>query len=54
VKKKRAKKPRRVRRQMPSEWDLAELDHVRRRLALPEAERMNFLLIKLPGGGYAL
>lgn len=44
---------RRVERPM-NEWDIAERDHIRRHLALPEIERMNFLVIRLPGGGFAL
>ena len=33
------------------ESDLAETDLIRRRLALPVAKRMNFLRVRLPGGG---
>jgi hypothetical protein len=33
------------------ESERAELDLIRRRLALPLAKRMNFLRVRLPGGG---
>lgn len=33
------------------ESDRALLDMIRRRLALPMAKRMNFLRVRLPGGG---
>jgi hypothetical protein len=33
------------------ESDLAELDLIRRRLALPISKRMNFLRVRMPGGG---
>jgi len=36
------------------ESELAELDLIRRRLALPIAKRMNFLRVRLPGGGSRL
>jgi hypothetical protein len=32
----------------------AELDLIRRGLALPVAKRMNFLRVRLPGGGSCL
>jgi hypothetical protein len=36
------------------ENERAELDLIRRRLALPVSKRMNFLRIRLPGGGSRL
>lgn len=36
------------------ESELAELDLIRRRLALPISKRMNFLRMRLPGGGSRL
>ena len=33
------------------ESDRALLDLIRRRLALPVAKRMNFLRVRMPGGG---
>ena len=33
------------------ESERAELDLIRRRLKLPVAKRMNFLRVRLPGGG---
>jgi hypothetical protein len=33
------------------ETERAEVDLIRRRLALPVAKRMNFLRVRLPGGG---
>ena len=33
------------------ESDRALLDMIRRRLALPMAKRMNFLRVRVPGGG---
>ena len=33
------------------ESDRALLDLIRRRLAMPVAKRMNFLRVRLPGGG---
>lgn len=36
------------------ESDLALTDLIRRRLALPVEKRMNFLRVRLPGGGSAL
>ena len=33
------------------ESDLAVVDLIRRRLALPVEQRMNFLRVRLPGGG---
>jgi hypothetical protein len=33
------------------ESELAELDLIRRRLKLPVSKRMNFLRVRLPGGG---
>lgn len=36
------------------ESDRAELDLIRRRLALPVEKRMNFLRVRLPGGGSCL
>jgi len=36
------------------ESELAELDLIRRRLALPIEKRMNFLRVRLPGGGSRL
>ena len=32
----------------------AELDLIRRRLALPVSKRLNFLRVRLPGGGSRL
>ena len=37
-----------------AESERAELDLIRRRLALPVARRMNFLRVRLPGGGSRL
>lgn len=37
-----------------AESDRAELDLIRRRLALPVSKRMNFLRVRLPGGGSRL
>jgi hypothetical protein len=34
-----------------AESERAELDLIRRRLALPVSKRMNFLRVRLPGGG---
>jgi hypothetical protein len=34
-----------------AESDRAELDLIRRRLAMPVSKRMNFLRVRLPGGG---
>jgi hypothetical protein len=34
-----------------AESDRAELDLIRRRLKLPISKRMNFLRVRLPGGG---
>lgn len=36
------------------ESERAELDLIRRRLALPVEKRMNFLRVRLPGGGSCL
>jgi hypothetical protein len=36
------------------ESERAELDLIRRRLALPVAKRMNFLRVRVPGGGSCL
>jgi hypothetical protein len=36
------------------ECDRAELDLIRRRLALPVEKRLNFLRVRLPGGGSRL
>ncbi|HEY3762705.1 MAG TPA: hypothetical protein VGN23_13245 [Verrucomicrobiae bacterium] len=36
------------------ESELAELDLIRRRLALPIEKRLNFLRVRLPGGGSRL
>ena len=36
------------------ESERAELDLIRRRLALPVAKRLTFLRVRLPGGGSAL
>jgi hypothetical protein len=36
------------------ESERAELDLIRRRLALPVSKRMNFLRVRLPGGGSRL
>jgi len=36
------------------EADEAELAHIRERLAMPMIKRTNFMLVKLPCGGYAL
>ena len=37
-----------------AESDRAELDLIRRRLKLPISKRMNFLRVRLPGGGSCL
>jgi hypothetical protein len=37
-----------------AEGERAELDLIRRRLALPVSKRMNFLRVRLPGGGSCL
>jgi len=37
-----------------AESERAELDWIRRRLKLPVAKRMNFLRVRLPGGGSRL
>ncbi|HUE36985.1 MAG TPA: hypothetical protein VMO20_06315 [Candidatus Acidoferrum sp.] len=37
-----------------AESERAELELIRRRLALPVAKRMNFLCVRLPGGGSCL
>jgi hypothetical protein len=34
-----------------AESEHAELDLIRRRLALPVSQRLNFLRVRLPGGG---
>jgi hypothetical protein len=36
------------------ESERADLDLIRRRLALPVSKRMNFLRVRLPGGGSCL
>ena len=51
------KKPNRSRKReaalaaLRKESERAELDLIRRRLALPVSKRMNFLRVRLPGGG---
>ena len=51
------KKPNRHRKReaalaaLRAESERAELDLIRRRLALPVSKRMNFLRVRLPGGG---
>jgi hypothetical protein len=51
------KKPNRHRKReaalaaLRTESEQAELDLIRRRLKLPVARRMNFLRVRLPGGG---
>jgi hypothetical protein len=37
-----------------AENERAELDLIRRRLALPVEKRLNFLRVRLPGGGSCL
>jgi hypothetical protein len=37
-----------------AESELAELDLIRRRLAMPVEKRLNFLRVRLPGGGSRL
>jgi hypothetical protein len=37
-----------------AESERAALDLIRRRLAMPVAKRMNFLRVRLPGGGSCL
>lgn len=37
-----------------AESERAELDLIRRRLAMPVSKRMNFLRVRLPGGGSCL
>jgi len=37
-----------------AESERAELDSIRRRLALPVEKRLNFLRVRLPGGGSCL
>jgi hypothetical protein len=37
-----------------AESERAELDLIRRRLALPVEKRLNFLRVRLPGGGSCL
>jgi hypothetical protein len=37
-----------------AESEQAELDLIRRRLAMPVSKRMNFLRVRLPGGGSCL
>jgi hypothetical protein len=37
-----------------AESERAELDLIRRRLALPISKRMNFLRVRVPGGGSCL
>ncbi len=39
---------------LAAESELAELDLIRRRLKLPIAKRLNFLRVRLPGGGSRL
>jgi hypothetical protein len=39
---------------LQKESERAVLDLIRRRLALPVAKRMNFLRVRLPGGGSCL
>lgn len=41
-------------RRLRRENELAELDLIRRRLALPVEKRLNFLRVRLPGGGSRL
>jgi hypothetical protein len=41
-------------RALRRESDRAELDLIRRRLALPIEKRLNFLRVRLPGGGSRL
>jgi len=43
-----------VLRALRRDADLAELAHIRERLALPMIKRTNFLFVKLPNGGYVL
>jgi hypothetical protein len=38
-------------RDVRRESDLALVDLIRRRLALPVSQRMNFLRVRVPGGG---
>ena len=41
-------------RALRRESDRAELDLIRRRLSLPVEKRLNFLRVRLPGGGSRL
>jgi hypothetical protein len=53
-KKKRQSKREAALAALRKESDRAELDLIRRRLKLPIAKRMNFLRVRLPGGGSCL
>ncbi|MGA3267467.1 MAG: hypothetical protein ABSE16_11660 [Verrucomicrobiota bacterium] len=54
MKKSRQPKREAVLATLRAENERAELDLIRRRLALPVAKRMNFLRVRLPGGGSRL
>ncbi len=59
VKKSRTRKVSRPNRKqvlaaLHKESERAELELIRRRLALPVSRRMNFLRVRLPGGGSCL
>jgi hypothetical protein len=54
VKKNRPPKREAVLAALRAESQRAELDLIRRRLALPVEKRLNFLRIRLPGGGSRL
>lgn len=56
---KKSKRPRKSKRDrvleaLRAESDRAELELIRRRLKLPVEKRMNFLRVRLPGGGSCL
>jgi hypothetical protein len=50
----RDKKRRAALAALRAENEQAELDLIRRRLALPVSKRLNFLRVRLPGGGSRL
>jgi hypothetical protein len=54
VKKNRRPKREAVLAALRAESQRAELDLIRRRLALPVEKRLNFLRVRLPGGGSRL
>ena len=53
-KQKQNAKRKEILRALRAESERAELDLIRRRLALPVEKRMNFLRARLPGGGSCL